>query len=173
MHRSSFKGAIVARNSSMTVGGGRMTDWSAGEVGGVFAGVLAGLAALGKGIAWLLNWQGERTEAKSKRLLVWEASLDRREAEYRESIEGELKSLREGDGVTRAELKLAREQMAAIEFSLLEVMIELRAHVPSSPALKRAATALRRVFRPEYGIPPEMAELLRAMDDPEPAASQR
>lgn len=163
----------MSQDNGMVLGGNGMTDWSAGEVGGVFAGALAGLAAMGKAIAWLLNWQGERTEAKSKRLLVWEASLDRREVEYRESIEGELKGLRESDGVTRAELKLAREQMAAIEFSLLEVMIELRAHVPSSPALKRAAAALRRVFRPEYGIPPEMAELLRAMDDPEPAASQR
>lgn len=141
-----------------------MSDLNAGEVGGVLAGAIAILAAVGKALAWLLNWQGARREGKEERLRVWEASLDRREHDYREDIEKDLDELRAEAATLRGDVARTRTQQAAIGFLLLEVTLELRAHVPGSPALVRIAAVLRRVYPPEHGIPPEMAELLRALE---------
>jgi hypothetical protein len=141
-----------------------MSDLDVGQAGGIFAGVVAFIAMVGKGLAWLLNWQGARREAKEKRLRSWEASLDRREREYREGIEKDFDELRDEAAILRGDVGRMREQQAAIGFSLLEVTLELRAHVPASPALTRIAAVLRRVYPPEHGIPPEMAELLRALE---------
>tara|TARA_B100000749_G_scaffold218650_1_gene173666 strand:- start:341 stop:766 length:426 start_codon:yes stop_codon:yes gene_type:complete len=67
-----------------------MDNLSAGDVGGIFAGVVAVLTALGGAIAWLLNWHGERSDRKSAQLKEWEDSLARREKEQREVTEGRL-----------------------------------------------------------------------------------
>lgn len=139
------------------MGAARMDNLSAGEVGGIFAGVIAVLAAAGKGLAWLLNWNNERTEAKQKRLDAWEESLARREREYREGIETELAEL-------KGEMMRLRTQQGALSFSLLEVAIAHRNKDPESPALARAAAALKQAFPPEFGFPPEIAELIHALE---------
>lgn len=164
---------MTAAGRLAVVRGTSMSDLSAGEVGGVFAGAIALLAAVGKAIAWVLDWQGARDKAKAQRLEAWEASLDRRERDYREDIERDLEQLRAQSAAQAAELARMREQQAAIGFSLLEVTLELRANVPASPALVRIGAVLRRVFQPEHGIPPEVGELLRALDDADQMASRR
>lgn len=139
------------------MGVARMDNLSAGEAGGLFAGAVAALMAIGKGLAWLLNWQGERSDRRSKRLDAWEDSLRNREKEYREGIEAELADL-------RGEMMRLRSQQGALSFSLLEVAIAHRNKDPESPALARAAAALKQAFPPEFGFPPEIAELIQALE---------
>lgn len=134
-----------------------MHNLSAGEVGGVFAGVIALFAAVGKGLAWLLNWHSERTDQRSKRLEQWEQSLVRREVEYRETIEAKLASL-------EGEVLRLRTQQGALSFSLLEVAVAHRDKEPDSPALARAAASLRQAFPPEAGYNPEITELIHALE---------
>lgn len=116
-------------------GGVRMDNLTAGEVGGVFAGAVAALAALGKGLAWLLDWNDARTSGREARLEAWERSLVDREKAYREEIEGQL-------ATTRAELARVEADFTTLRAVLAEVTAELHRHVPDSPALARAARAL-------------------------------
>lgn len=139
------------------MGVAKMDNWSAGEVGGVFAGVVAALAAVGKGLAWLLNWRDERISYREKRLDALERSLQAREKQYREAIEHELADL-------RGEMVRLRSQQGALSFSLLEVAIAHRDADPDSPALSRAAASLRQAFPPEYDTPAEIMELIRALE---------
>ena len=130
-----MKTAIMHRKTLTTMGA-QMDDWSAGDWGGAFAGVVATLAALGKGLAWLLDWNRAGLSSREVRLQRWEESLAGRERAYREEIEQHLAE-------TRAELDQVSHTMAVMRTVLAEVMNELRHHVPDSPALTRAAEALK------------------------------
>lgn len=130
-----MKTAIMHRKTLTTMGA-QMDDWSAGDWGGAFAGVLAALAALGKGLAWLLDWNRAGLSSREARLQRWEESLAGREKIYREEIEQHLAE-------TRAELDKVERTMAIMRAVLSEVMLELRHHVPNSPALTRAAETLK------------------------------
>ena len=143
-----------------------MDHLSAGEVGGVFAGFVALIAALGKGLAWLLDWDSKRTLAKEHRLRSWEISLDEREKEYREAIETKMADL-------EGEVLRLRTQQGALSFSLLEIAVAHRDKDPDSPALARAATMLRQAFPPEFGFDPAIAELIHALETKNDARRSR
>lgn len=142
----------------MTRGVASMNEFSPGEVGGVLAGIIAVGAALGKGIAWILNWHGERSERKAARLLAWEKSLDRREREQRDQLEHRFAALEESHALLQSDLALVRG-------SLLEVTLELRVLDPGSAALERATRLLSQAFAPMDDIPEELDELVRKLDD--------
>lgn len=129
-----------------------MDDWgsTAAQAGGAFALVLGGVAAIGKALAWLLNWQGERSDAKSAKLQAWEDSLDRREKDQR----------------TRLEARFARLEglVIVLRDSLLDVTVELRLHDPQSAALAKATEVLRGAFPPEFALPADMMNLTRKLD---------
>jgi uncharacterized coiled-coil protein SlyX len=112
-----------------------MSEWGAGEAGGVFAGAVAALAVLGKGLAWLLNWNETRSSGREVRLAAWEHSLAERERAYREEIEGAL-------AATRAELARVEHDLDTLRGVLGAMAAELHRHAPESPALARAARAL-------------------------------
>lgn len=57
-----------------------------------------------------------------------------------------------------------RTQQGALSFSLLEVAVAHRDKDPDSPALARAAAALRQAFPAEYGFDPAIAELIQALE---------
>ena len=135
-----------------------MEDWTAGDYAGLFAGIVAMLAALGKGIAWLLNWHGERSERRSARLAEWEASLDRREKEQRESLEHRFASLEHN-------YNRLRSDVTALRGSLLEVTMELHALDPGSAAIAKAASVLAAAYPTIEDIPPEMRELVDRLDE--------
>lgn len=116
-------------------GGSRMEDWSAGDWGGLFAGFVAALAGLGKGVAWLLDWNRNGLSAREVRLSKWEANLVNRERAYREEIEGQL-------AATRTELGRVELEVGVLREVLGEVTAELHRHAPDSPALTRAAKAM-------------------------------
>lgn len=136
-----------------------ITDWSpAAQAGGAFAAVLGLLAALGKALAWLLNWHGERTDRKSSRLSEWEANLVRREKEYRETLEANLAAL-------QTQVLSLRVDISALGHSLIEVTVELRDLDPDSAALQRATDVLRAAFPPAFDVPHDMKAAARKMDD--------
>ncbi len=112
-----------------------MDDWSAGDWGGAFAGVIAVTATVGKGLAWLLNWNEARSSGREARLASWESSLVAREKAYREEIEGQL-------AATRGELARVEIELGVLREVLGEVTAELHRHAPDSPALARAARSL-------------------------------
>lgn len=57
-----------------------MSDPSAGEIGGVFAGVIALLVAIGHGIRWLMGWEERRDATRKAKLDAWQHELAAREA---------------------------------------------------------------------------------------------
>jgi len=68
---------------------------SAGEVGGIIAGAIAIFAALGKGVAWLLNWKEARESSRSAKLQVWHDELTSREAKLDAEIASRLSRIEE------------------------------------------------------------------------------
>lgn len=143
--------------AAMAVGVVTMDDWTAGDYGGAFAGAVAVLAALGKGLAWLLNWNGAREQRRAQRLADWEASLNKREQKYTAELESQFAEIKE-------EVAALRSQNAALGVSLLDVTAALRAKDPRNPALARAAAVLRLAFPLEQTLPPGMSELLGRLD---------
>lgn len=68
---------------------------SAGEVGGIIAGAIALLAAMGKGAAWVLNWKDARANSRSAKLQVWHDELTAREAKLDAEIASRLQRIEE------------------------------------------------------------------------------
>ena len=68
---------------------------SAGEVGGIIAGAIAILAALGKGAAWLLNWKDARANSRSAKLQAWHDELTAREVKLDAEIASRLSRIEE------------------------------------------------------------------------------
>lgn len=117
--------------TTTTTQGARMNEWSAGEAGGLFAGAVAGIAALGKGLGWLLNWKDARAHTRSLKLTAWhdelaarEAKLDLHQAQYQARIEARLVLLERENSAQRRAIEL-----------LTGV---LRAADPGNPALDHA-----------------------------------
>lgn len=141
-----------------------MEDWTAGDYGGAFAGVVAALAALGKGIAWLLNWQGAREDRRAAKLQAWEDSLTRREKEQREELERRFEQRDAAVADRDKAIDELRHQVGALGASLFDVTAALRTENPTSPALARAAASLRTAFPAEVDVPIGLAELIATLD---------
>lgn len=131
----------------------------------MFAGVVAALAALGKALAWLLNWQGARSDRKADRLRVWEESLDRRDKEYRQQLEHDLEELRAAHQANANEITGLRNRFRALRGAALELVVEVRLIKPDSPALKRADAMLRTIFPLDSALPEDLAELVNQLGD--------
>lgn len=127
-----------------------MSELSVGEAGGIFAGAVAGLAALGKGLAWLLNWQNARSENREARLRQWEESLARREKDHREE--------------TEARLVAVEGKLTAVSAALFEAIGELQRLDPASPVLAHARLILQHAYPIQPDTPAEMKALLRRID---------
>lgn len=123
---------------------------SPGEVGGVFAGVVALGAALGKAAKWLLNWQEAREKSNAARLRAWEKSLDRREREQRAETERRFHAMEEKVGM-----------MAS---ALFEAIAELQVLDPRSVALARAKIVLRKAFPVDEETPGNIEALVGRLD---------
>lgn len=80
---------------------------SAGEIGGIFAGLVALLAALGKGVAWALNWNEARQNSRTAKLEAWHSELADREAKLDAEIAGRLERIeREHARLTKGNTEL-------------------------------------------------------------------
>lgn len=142
----------------MSAGAARMDNWSAGEVGGTFAGIVALLASIGGGIRWLANWGDRRAQLRDAKLDKWEQSLTERERAYRVTMETELGELRDEMAELRGELHHTRN-------ALFGVTLELRRVDPGNKALLSAETLLRVAFPVDFHTPGDMAEAAHRIEE--------
>lgn len=136
---------------------------SPGELGGMLAGALALLGAIGAGLKWAANWMAGREAIRTDRLARWESDLDARER----AMEGKL-----SDSLARCQ-----EHCAAVEakfdrmrLAILLLIPELQRVAPYSPALKQARDLLRDAFPIPLDLPEDMAGLITAADEAAPVA---
>jgi len=116
-------------------------------------------------MAWLLNWQGARSDRKAERLRLWEESLDRRDKEYRLQLEHDLEELRAAHQANAAEIDVLRNRFRALRGAALELVVEVRAIKPESPALKRADAMLRTAFPIEAALPEDLTDLVHRLGE--------
>lgn len=144
---------------------------SAGEVGGVTAGVLMVIQAGHRLLRWIAGWQDRRLKSEdarlqgeAARLADWQSSLDRREREQRILMETEIGELR--DEVEAQGRKLADQTALTMmtRMALGDVVAELERHAPDSPALQRAK-ALMHAPSADVMVPADLASLARAVDE--------
>ena len=151
----------------VAVAGGVRMDLGDVDVGGVgkFAGwIVAGLLALGKAAAWILNFRGTRAEHRAARLERWEAALNQRDKEYRAELEGRIAKLEALDVEKDQRIRHLLNRMRSMRHSLVEVTVELRDHNPLSQALARATEHLREAY-PLTETPDDLADLAAQLRD--------
>ena len=161
-----------------TLGGDGLTmdNFSAGEVGGAFAGVVALLASLGGGLSWMLNWGDRRAALRDRKLQAWEDSLAAREIAQREALAAQMARLEalaalRGNRLqaVEAEVGMLRRLWLDTRGVLLEVTVELQVHAPLSAALARASAHLQRCHpgydaAPDPDLPDDLAQLAARLD---------
>ncbi len=129
-----------------------MDNFSAGEAGGIFAGVVALLALLGKGVAYLLNVHEERTQRRSAKLDEWEQSLVRREKEMREATEGRLAAVER----QVRELDRAYSLVVGVTHIMVDDLIVMN---PRSAALSLVLSRIREAYPLTEDMPAELVNL--------------
>jgi hypothetical protein len=130
---------------------------SPGEVGGVFAGVIALLGLLGKAAQWTINWRDARRKTRAAGLQQWEDKLQQRETELDGRINNRLQGLEHEQAVLR-------QQNHALRLAFELVAGAVRSRDPGEPALKRAEQLLEAAFPLDPTIPAEMGTRLGAID---------
>lgn len=132
---------------------------AAGEAGGIIAGAVAVLYALGKGAGWLLNWKDARAQSRAAKLQLWHDELAKREKEqddrdlqYRQHIETQLRRLALENRVLRRAFELVAEPLRRLE--------------PDNPKLAQAQNMLDRAFPLDPGLPIDMGILVSMIDEP-------
>ncbi len=132
---------------------------AAGEAGGIFAGAVALLYAVGKGMAWLLNWKDARAQSRAAKLQAWHDELAKKEKEqddrdkrYQQHIETQLRRQSIEIRVLRRAFELVAEPLRRLE--------------PDNPKLVQAQNMLDRAFPLDPGLPIDMGALLSMIDEP-------
>lgn len=132
---------------------------AAGEAGGIIAGAVAVLYALGRGTAWLLNWKDARAQSRAAKLQAWHDELakkereqDERDKRYQQHIETQLRRQSIEIRVLRRAFELVAEPLRRLE--------------PDNPKLAQAQTMLDRAFPLDAGLPIDMSALLSMIDEP-------
>lgn len=147
----------------MAVGAQTMEFSDGVQTGGVVAIVLGALGIIGKGLAWLLNYHGERSEGRAKEMRVWEASLARREKEYRETIEAEIAALRAAQRRDAVKISYLANEVGALRKLCGGTVEALRRLDPSCEALVEAERHLQQSFR-DYDLPEDLRAALDEWD---------
>jgi uncharacterized protein HemX len=127
---------------------------SAGETGGMFAGAVALLVAVGHGLKWWLGWTDRRASTRAAKLDAWqselflrEARLDAEQAQIIAEIKDQLAGLKDSND------QLRREHAALLGGFQL-VAGALRTLDPDNSALARAEELLKSAF-PLEPVPPD------------------
>lgn len=123
-----------------------MDDWSAGDVGGIVAGIISVLASLGVAIKYLFGRADKKHVAEEKRLgeererlAAWRSSLDSRERNERMTRERRLSKL---ERIVDVLERVAFDQREV----LVKVTVELEQHNPQSVALAAAKLQLAKQY---------------------------
>ena len=131
-----------------------MADPTAGEVGGVFAGVVALLVALGHAIRWWLGWTDRRAATRAAKLDAWQKQLDDREVRLDAQQQEHWRQV-------EAELEQSRRERTALLGGYQLIATELRMIKPESDALRRADELIRSGFRLDPLLPADMTATVR------------
>jgi hypothetical protein len=131
-----------------------MADPTAGEVGGVFAGAVALVIALGHGLRWWLGWTDRRAATRSAKLDAWQHELQQREARF------EIQQAEHWARV-ESELEIVKRQYSALLGGYQLIAAALRIIDPENDALSRADNLLRSAFLVDPVMPTEMATKLQ------------
>lgn len=138
---------------------------AAGEAGGIFAGVVALLVAVGHGVSWLLNWKEARAQSRAAKLQAWHDELDKRkreqderDREYRQHIETQLRRQQVEIRVLRRAFELVAEPLRRLE--------------PDNPNLSQAQAMLDRAFPLDPALPNDMSILMAMIDEPAASAAR-
>lgn len=135
---------------------------SAGEVGGIFAGIVSLVIAIGGGIRWLVGWNDRRQDLREAKLNKWEESLQRREKAAREEAEAREAEYHQ---ITDRRLK-SMEQKAALMFALnLQVVSELERLDAGSPVLVKVRLAIKEAFAADPDLPEWFGTLYRQFEE--------
>lgn len=126
---------------------------SPGEIGGIFAGIIALLATIGGGVRYLMNWTERRASRRSAKLQLWHDELVRREATF-EAKRAEFEARLEA---TVSEL---RKENQALRLAFQLVAAPLRQRDPGNPALVRAEQLLVAAFPLDPEVAAEFETLL-------------
>ena len=128
-----------------------------GEVGGYFAGAVALLAVIGKGIKWLTNFKERQAESRAAKLQAWhdelqarEKRLDDKQAEYQADIERRL--------------RVVMKQSVALRMAFEMVAAPLRAIDPANKELAQAEQLLRSAFPLDPDMPPDFGMMLSKIE---------
>lgn len=130
-----------------------MSDFSPGEAGGVFAGLVAALAVLGKGLAWLLNWNETRAQGREARLKAWEESLAEREKKHHEEVEHRLAT--------------TDQRLQLVTAVLFEMVGEMQLLDPGSAVVAKARVILQQAYPLDFETPADLQTLVRRIDNKE------
>lgn len=128
-----------------------------GEAGGIFAGIVALLVAIGHGVRWWLGWTDHRASTRAAKLDAWqkelalrEERLDREQAGIIAEIKGQLAELRQSNDQLRKE-------HAALLGGFQLVAGALRVIDPANAALNRADELLKSAFALDPVLPAGLA----------------
>lgn len=139
-----------------------MDNMGAGEAGGILAGFVAAMAVLGKGLAWLLNWNDTRRQDKEGRLAAWERSLVDREKAYREEIEARLDEVQHDLAQAKGLTEELTRNVSTLVIAVGDLASELESHAPHALSLLRARALLETLKLTP--VPPSLATLARKID---------
>lgn len=121
-------------------------DSSPGEVGGIFAGVIALLYAIGRGVKWAFGWADRRLDKRTTELEAWHGRLAKREAEFEAAV--------------NARLTVLERENRALRLSFQHVSAALHQVDPDNPALVMAARILAQTIPLDPDLPSDMTDKL-------------
>jgi uncharacterized protein HemX len=131
-----------------------MADPTAGEAGGIFAGAVALLIAVGHGVR---GWTDRRAATRAAKLDAWQRQLEDRERRVDEKQDEHWRRV-------ERELGQLRSEHAALLGGYQLIAAALRLLDPGSDALKRADDLLRAAFPLEPCLPGDMTATVRKID---------
>ena len=135
-----------------------------GEVGGIIAGCVGVLVAIGHGIRWLLNFRERQANSRQAKLQIWHDELQARE----DKID---KKLADYQAKTEARLEVALGQNRALRIAFELVAAPLRKIDPSNSNLAQAEQLLHAAFPLDPAVPPNIAALLSQIESVTQAAN--
>ena len=126
---------------------------SAGEVGGIVAGVLAVGAALGKAVQWIWTSYRDAGVSRSAKLERWHDELTQREHALKAAIDQQLAQMRTVQAEQGKELEAHR-------IAIHVLVAKVARDDPHAPELRQVADVLGAAFPLHLEVPPDMAATL-------------
>lgn len=135
-----------------------MSDVSAGEVGGIVAGVLAVAAALGKAAQWVWASYRDAGASRSAKLDRWHDELTQREHALKAEMDRQLSEMR----VVQAEQGKAEQgkELEAHRIAIHVLVAKVARDDPHAPELRQVADVLGAAFPLHMEVPADMAAVL-------------